>query len=129
MSDTRPSPVDYLRHGSHSMSSAACRRLIHRRGFDGYGRLWAVCEAIAASEGVSLPWGCDEDREILAATLGMDARECGEFVSELLGLGLVREEGGFLRCREADDAFEAVQRYKERAQKAAKGRWGKRNGR
>ena len=63
-------PMAFFSHDSNASQDVKCQRLIHRRGYDGYGRWWRLCEYLAASK---------------------------SFVEELLDIGLLeRDEDGFL---------------------------------
>lgn len=100
-------PMSYFSHDSTAAQDVKCQRLIHRRGWDGYGRWWRLCEYLAATKGHRISFETEEDALILAGVLGfghggafdelMAIEDCRSYVSELLDIGLVeRDEDGFL---------------------------------
>lgn len=100
-------PMAFFSHDSNAAYDVKCQRLIHRRGWDGYGRWWRLCEYLAATKGHRIAFETEEDAIILAGVLGfgqsgafdeyMAIDDCKSFVSELLDIGLIdRDEDGFL---------------------------------
>ena len=100
-------PMTFFSHDSNASQDVKCQRLIHRRGYDGYGRWWRLCEYLAAIKGHRIAFETEEDALILAGVLGfgqsgafdeyMAIEDCKSFVEELLDIGLLeRDEDGFL---------------------------------
>lgn len=88
----------YFPHDANAASDIKCQRLIMRRGFDGYGRWWRLCEHLASIKGHAVPYQTDEDKLILGQVLGfaegsynelLTIEETDGFVSELLSTGLL----------------------------------------
>lgn len=101
-------PMKFFPHDANAASDPKCQRLLHRRGYDGYGRWWRLCEYMAAISGHKVPFGTEEDVLILAGVLGFGSGnafdefvaidECKSFVSELIDVGLLEsDENGFLK--------------------------------
>lgn len=101
-------PMSFFPHDSNASQDIKCQRLIRRRGWDGYGRWWRLCEYLAATKGHRLAFETDEDVLILADVLGfgqggafdelMAIDDCKSYVSELLDVGLLtRDPDGFLK--------------------------------
>lgn len=91
----------YFPHDSNAASDIKCQRLIIRRGFDGYGRWWRLCEHLAATKGHAVPFKTDEDKLILGQVLGFGGGNFDElitiedtngFVDGLLELGLLETD-------------------------------------
>ena len=99
-------PMAFFSHDSNASQDVKCQRLIHRRGYDGYGRWWRLCEYLAATKGHRIPFETEEDALILAGVLGfrqtgafdeyMEIEDCKSFVEELLDIGLLERDQGFL---------------------------------
>lgn len=101
-------PMAFFSHDSNAAQDVKCQRLIHRRGWDGYGRWWRLCEYLAATKGHSIAFETEEDALILAGVLGFGQtgafdeyvaiEDCKSYVSELLDIGLLeRDENGCLK--------------------------------
>lgn len=101
-------PMGFFPHDSNAAQDVKCQRLIHRRGWDGYGRWWRLCEYLAATKGHRLAFETEEDALILAGVLGFGQggafddyvviEDCKSFVLELLDIGLLESDGdGFLK--------------------------------
>lgn len=101
-------PMGFFPHDSNAAQDVKCQRLIHRRGWDGYGRWWRLCEYLAATKGHRLAFETEEDALILASVLGFGQggafddyvaiEDCKSFVLELLDIGLLESDGdGFLK--------------------------------
>ncbi len=101
-------PMAFFPHDSNAAQDVKCQRLIHRRGWDGYGRWWRLCEYLAATKGHSIAFETEEDALILAGVLGFGQtgafdeyvaiEDCKSYVSELLDIGLLeRDENGCLK--------------------------------
>lgn len=101
-------PMAFFPHDANASQDVKCQRLIHRRGWDGYGRWWRLCEYLAATKGHRLAFETEEDVLILAGVLGFGQagafdeyvaiEECKDYVSELLDIGLLeRDRDGFLK--------------------------------
>lgn len=83
-------PMPYFSHDSNAADDVKCRRLILRHGFEGYGRWWRLCELMAFNTGHHVPYGCDEDFELLCDELRFEtADELGDFVRSLADVGLI----------------------------------------
>lgn len=101
-------PMSFFPHDANAFQDVKCQRLMHRRGWEGYGRWWRLCEYMAATKGHRIAFETEEDALILAGVLGFGAsgafddyvaiEGCRAFVSELLDIGLLeRCEDGFLK--------------------------------
>ena len=101
-------PMSVFPHDANASQDVKCQRLIHRCGWDGYGRWWRLCEYMAATKGHKIAFETDEDAIILAGVLGfnsggafdelMASEECKSFVSTLVDIGLLEGDGnGFLK--------------------------------
>lgn len=101
-------PMSFFPHDANAAQDVKCQRLIHRRGYDGYGRWWRLCEYLAATSGHRIAFETEEDTLILAGVLGFGQtgafdeyvaiEDCKSFISELLDIGLLtRDEEGFLK--------------------------------
>ena len=101
-------PMGFFPHDSNASQDVKCQRLIHRRGYDGYGRWWRLCEYMAATSGHRIAFETEEDALILAGVLGFGNSgafdeyvaidDCKSYVSELLDIGLLeRDEDEFLK--------------------------------
>lgn len=96
-------PMLFFKHDANASQDIKCQRLIHRRGWDGYGRWWRVCEYLAASQDHMIEFQSDEDALILAQVLGfgnggafdelMAIEDCKAFVQTLVDVGLLRSDG------------------------------------
>ena len=63
-------PMAFFSHDANASQDVKCQRLIHRRGYDGYGRWWRLCEYLAATKGHRIAFETEEDELILAGVLG-----------------------------------------------------------
>ena len=101
-------PMSFFPHDANASQDVKCQRLIHRCGWDGYGRWWRLCEYMAATKGHRISFRTDEDAIILAGVLGfhgggafdelMASEDCKAFVSTLVDIGLLESDGdGFLK--------------------------------
>lgn len=101
--DASQGPMAFFPHDSNAAQDVKCQRLIHRRGWDGYGRWWRLCEYMAAIRGHSIAFETEEDALILAGVLGFGQtgafdeyvaiEDCKSYVSELLDIGLLESAG------------------------------------
>lgn len=91
----------YFPHDSNASADIKCQRLIMRKGWDGYGRWWRLCEHMAATKGHTVPFVTEEDKLILGGVLGfggsdfealMTIDETTGFISGLLEIGLLRKD-------------------------------------
>lgn len=100
-------PMAFFKHISNASQTEECIKLLLRRGYDGYGRWWRLCEHLATIKGHRIKFETDEDVRILTRTLGfeqdrafdefMAIEDCKSFVSDLLDIGLLeRDSDGFL---------------------------------
>lgn len=98
-------PMAFFPHDSDAADDGACRKLLRRRGFEGYGRYWRICELLAGAKGHVLPVSEEDDLMNLAEELrfvdgpfsDLQALEgCKRFIEDLVDLGLLRltEDGG-----------------------------------
>ena len=96
--DLAQGSMAYFPHDSNAESDIKCQRLIMRRGYDGYGRWWRMCEHLASIKGHAVPFETQEDKLLLGITLGfgggsyedlMTIEEVESFVNELLSIGLL----------------------------------------
>ena len=93
-------PMSFFPHDADAAQDVKCQRLIHRRGWDGYGRWWRLCEYMAAQSGHRIAFETEEDALILAGVLGFGGgaafddliavEECRSYVSELIDVGLLQ---------------------------------------
>lgn len=100
-------PMSFFPHDANAAQDVKCQRLIRRRGWDGYGRWWRLCEYLAATKGHCLAFETEEDVLITADVLGfgggsfdeyMAIEECKSFIETLLDVGLLeRDSDGFLK--------------------------------
>lgn len=100
-------PMAYFQHYTNVLQDGRFQRLIIRRGYDGYGRWWRLCEYLAAAKGHRIAFETEEDARVLAGFLGfgnggafdeyMAIEDCKSFVEELLDIELLeRDADGFL---------------------------------
>ena len=82
-------PMLYFSHDSNAMSDVKMKRLYHRCGWDGIGRWWHVCELLASSDGHTIHFETEEDRDILSDELDLDDDGCTSYVSTLADVGLI----------------------------------------
>ncbi len=98
-------PMAFFPHDSGAADDSACRKLLRRHGFEGYGRWWRICELLAGTKGHELPVSEEDDLMNLAEELRFIAgpfselqalESCKEFIEDLVSLGLLRvtEDGG-----------------------------------
>ena len=97
-------PMAFFSHDSNASQNVKCQRLIHRRGYDGYGRWWRLCEFMAGTKGHTIPFQTDEDVVIIAQMLGFEGDgaldACKAYMGDLLEIGLLENDGdGTLRNR------------------------------
>lgn len=97
--DLAAGSMAYFPHDSNAASDIKCQRLIMRRGFDGYGRWWRMCEHLASVKGHAVPFATDEDKLILGQVVGFDSgrfdelatiEETTAFIDDLLSIGLLK---------------------------------------
>lgn len=96
-------PMPYFKHDSNAVHDDKCMRLILRRGYDGYGRWWVLCEHLASSTGHSIAFQTDEDARIIARVLGFGTggdfddlaatEDCKAFIADLVDLQLLKSDG------------------------------------
>lgn len=110
-------PMAYFSHDSNAFDDEKCKRLIRRRGWDGYGRWWRLCEYMAAQKGHRIAFETEEDVSILAGVLGFGQtgafdeyvaiEDCKSFVACLLDIGLLErdEDGRLLSMRMLKNAL------------------------
>lgn len=110
-------PMSFFPHDTDAAQDVKCRRLIRRRGFDGYGRWWRLCEHMALTKGHVVAFQTDEDVLILADVLGFGAagaydeyvamEDCKAYIADLVDIGLLEDAGdGTLRnARMLDNAL------------------------
>lgn len=91
-------PMKYFSHDSNASTDMKCQRLIMRRGYDGYGRWWRLCEHMALINGHKVAFKTDEDKLILGQVLGFGSagfdmyltiEETTSFINDLLEIGLL----------------------------------------
>lgn len=97
--DLAQGSMAYFPHDSNAASDIKCQRLIMRRGYDGYGRWWRMCEHLASIKGHAVPFETHEDKLILGMVLGLNGggsydeyitiEETESFIGELLSIGLL----------------------------------------
>lgn len=96
-------PMSFFPHDANAAQDVKCRRLMRRRGFDGYGRWWRLCEYLATIKGHKLAFETEEDVLIAADVLGFGGGaafdeylaidECKSFVGDLVDIGLLETDG------------------------------------
>lgn len=100
-------PMLFFKHDANASQDIKCQRLIHRRGWDGYGRWWRLCEYLAATQDHRIEFQTDEDALILSRVLGFGSggafddfaaiEDCKSFIGTLVDVGLLKSDGdGFL---------------------------------
>lgn len=90
------SPMAFFAHDANAAQDEKCQRLILRRGWDGYGRWWRLCEHLAATKGHRAAFETDEDAMIMSGVLGYAPHEvddCKKFIADLLDIGLLVADG------------------------------------
>lgn len=98
-------PMAFFPHDSDAAIDGACRKLLRRHGFEGYGRWWRLCELLAGAKGHVLPVSEEDDlmnlaeefRFVSGAFGDLQALEdCKHFIEDLVEVGLLRvtEDGG-----------------------------------
>lgn len=98
-------PMAFFPHDSGAADDGACRKLLRRHGFEGYGRFWRICELLASAKGHVLLVSEEDDLMNLAEELrfvdgpfsDLQALEgCKGFIEDLVEMGLLRltEDGG-----------------------------------
>lgn len=101
-------PMAFFPHDANAFQDVKCQRLIHRRGWDGYGRWWRLCEYMASTKGHRIAFDTEEDALILSGVLGFVSGhafneiiaidDCRSYIEELLDIGLLeRDSDGFLK--------------------------------
>lgn len=100
-------PMAFFPHDATASQDVKCQRLLRRRGWDGYGRWWRLCEYLAATKGHKFSFETEEDVLIMADVLGFGGgqmydeliaiEDCKSYVGELVDIGLLERDGnGFL---------------------------------
>ena len=98
-------PMAFFPHDSDAAIDGACRKLLRRHGFEGYGRWWRLCELLAGAKGHVLPVSEEDDLMNLAEELRFVSgafgdlqalEDCKHFIEDLVEVGLLRvtEDGG-----------------------------------
>ena len=128
-------PMAFFPHDSGAADDGACRKLLRRHGFEGYGRWWRVCELLAGTRGHVLPVSEEDDLMNLAEELrfvtgpfsDLQALEgCKRFIEDLVDLGLLRltEDGGVASGRmDRNASYFGAKRWG--ARKGNEARWKK----
>lgn len=82
-------PMGYFSHDADAAMDIKCRRLIHRLGYEGYGRWWRLCELMASTTGHAVPCATEEDRTLLCDELRCDDDELSTLIDTLSDVGLI----------------------------------------
>lgn len=127
VADFAAESMAYFPHDSNAHADIKCQRLIMRRGFDGYGRWWRLCEHMASIKGHQVPFTSSEDKLILGQILGFGGGSFEEiltidettgFIDELLEIGLleINKDTGFLENTrmQSNAVYFGKQRYNGR---------------
>ena len=87
--DASMAPMGYFSHDADAAMDIKCRRLIHRLGYEGYGRWWRLCELMASTTGHAVPCATEEDRTLLCDELRCDDDELSTLIDTLSDVGLI----------------------------------------
>lgn len=101
--DAANESMTFFPHDANASQDEKCQRLIFRRGYEGYGRWWRMCEYLAQVKGHRIPFQTDEDALILATVLGfrlgnafddcIAMEDCRLFITDLVDIGLLESDG------------------------------------
>lgn len=96
-------PMAWFQHDANAQRDIKCQRLLMRRGNEGYGAYWRLCELLASTKHHSIAVDTDEDWLILAGAIGMRSMgafdetvsiaETQDFIDCLLEIGLLVRDG------------------------------------
>jgi len=119
--------LPYFQHDNNSMEHAKMQALLTAYGFEGYGRFWALNEAIAASEDAKLRFSRRVNRLALAAKLRFTEEELDDFVKFLADpeVDLINLRDGIITTDRTQENLEWLKneretnrkKYQKRAQK------------
>lgn len=92
-------PLLWFKHYASAADDIKCQRLVMRRGRDGYGAWWRMCEILASATGHAVPVETDEDWAMLARALfcgpgGDGVAECRGIVADMVDVGLLELRDG-----------------------------------
>lgn len=90
--DCANEPLDYFSHSSRAFSDTKLKLLLTRYGFEGYGRWWALCELMAATENHSVKVGEEWELASLAYDLRIDENSLKEYLGYLTEIQLINIE-------------------------------------
>lgn len=122
--DLADEPLRWFPHDADAAGDPKCRRLMRKTGAAGYGRWWLLCEALASEPGHHISVKTTTDLENLAVLLDLDcAEEATEFIEDLLTIGLLTSNDGFVSSPRMDANAERSGKTKERRRHAAIARW------
>lgn len=122
--DLADEPLRWFPHDADAAGDPKCRRLMRKTGAAGYGRWWLLCEALASEPGHRIRVKTTTDLENLAVLLDLDcAEEATEFIEDLLAVGLLTSNDGFVSSPRMDANAERSGKSKERSRRAAIARW------
>lgn len=101
--DQAQEPMAWFQHDANAQRDIKCQRLLMRRGNEGYGAYWRLCELLASTKHHSIAVDTDEDWLILAGAIGMRSMEAfdetvsisetQDFIDCLLEIGLLVRDG------------------------------------
>lgn len=101
--DQAQGPMAWFQHDANAQRDIKCQRLLMRRGNEGYGAYWRLCELLASTKHHSIAVETDEDWLILAGAIGMRSMgafdetvsiaETQDFIDCLLEIGLLVRDG------------------------------------
>lgn len=101
--DKAQEPMAWFQHDANAQRDIKCQRLLMRRGNEGYGAYWRLCELLASTKHHSIAVDTDEDWLILAGAIGMRSMgafdetvsiaETQDFIDCLLEIGLLVRDG------------------------------------
>lgn len=88
-------PMGFFPHDVTSFDDVKIRKLVRRRGFEGYGMWWRMCELLASNSGHGISVE-GEDGDIWAEAFGLDRAGLLSLVSTLEECGLVTFTDGWV---------------------------------
>lgn len=113
--------VQWLKHPSHIAGDPRIRRLILRRGHEGYGMLWSLLEMLATSQDHFIPQPNEQGFKRFAMGLDCDETEFESFLNELVDLELLATgNDGRYRSPFVDDHVSTMLRNRANASKGGK---------
>jgi len=117
--DRMNNSLPYFSHDNNALEHPKMQALITAYGFEGYGRFWALNEAIAACEDARLDISRRVNRLALAHRLGFTEEKLSEFIDFLADpeLDLVSFEGGIVTTDRTQEDLAIVHKGREKNRK------------